>query len=399
MQIKRVAAALAFGLSVLAAGVSAQESAPQYGKWGFDLAGADKATQPGDDFFRYANGTWLDKTAIPADKPGYSLRLAMTDLTEQRLRDIMQAAAATSGREPASLEGKVGAFYKSFMDEAHIDALGAKAIARELDAVRGAKSRDDLAALMGRTSIDFEGTLFGFGTDVDLKDPKRYAVYLGQGGLGLPDRDYYLKSDFAKQRAAYEAYATKLLTLLAWKNPGKAAKEVVAFETKVAEASWTKAQQRDINAIYNPMTIAELGAFAPGFAWPAFLKQAQLGEVKRVIVAEKSAVPKLAAIYAHTPVETLKAWQAVHLADNAAYYLSAPFADAYFDMHNKTLSGQQAQTARWKRGVHAVSGGDYLTSDRVDTFGNLGWAVGQLYTAKYFPPQSKAKIEELVANL
>ena len=399
MQTRKVAPALVFGLAAIAAGASAQESTPQYGKWGFDLAAADKATQPGDDFFRYANGAWLDKSAIPADKPGYSLRLAMTDLTEQRLRDLMDAAAATSGHEPTSLEGKVGAFYKSFMDEAHIDKLGGKAIARELDAVRGAKSRDDLAALMGRTTVDFEGSLFGFGTDVDLKDPNRYAVYVGQSGLGLPDRDYYLKADFAKQKAAYEAYAAKLLTLLAWKNPGQAAKDIVAFETQVAEASWTKAQQRDINAIYNPMTIAELSAFAPGFAWTAFLKQAQLGDIKRIIVTEKSAVPKLAAIYMRTPVETLKAWQAVHIADNAAYYLSAPFAEAYFDMHNKTLSGQQAQTARWKRGVHAVSGGDYLTGDRVDTFGNMGWGVGQLYTAKYFPPQSKVKIEELVANL
>jgi putative endopeptidase len=219
MQIRKMAVALMLGLATLAAGVTAQESTPQYGKWGFDLDGADKTAQPGDDFFRYANGAWLDKTAIPADKPGYSLRLAMTDLTEQRLRDIMQAAAAP-GHEPNSLEGKVGAFYKSFMDEARIDALGAKAIARQLDAVRSAKSRDDLAALMGRSSVDFEGSLFAFGTDVDLKDPKRYAVYLGQGGLGLPDRDYYLKADFAKQKAAYEAYAAKLLTLLAWKNPG-----------------------------------------------------------------------------------------------------------------------------------------------------------------------------------
>ena len=398
MQTRKIAPTLMLGLAVLAAGASAQESAPQYGKWGFDLAGADKTAQPGDDFFRYANGTWLDQTAIPADKPGYSLRLAMTDQTEQRLRDIMQAAAS-SDHEPASIEGKVGAFYKSFMDEARIDSLGAKAIAGQLDAVRAAKSRDDLAALMGRTAVDFEGSLFAFGTDVDLKDPKRYAVYVGQSGLGLPDRDYYLEADFAKQKAAYEAYAAKLLRLLAWKNPGQAAKDVVAFETKVAEASWTKAQQRDINAVYNPMTVAELGAFAPGFAWTAFLKQAQLADLKRIIVTEKSAVPKLAAIYMHTPVETLKAWQALRVADNAAYYLSAAFADAYFDMHSKTLSGQQAQTARWKRGVHAVSGGDYLTGERVDTFGNLGWAVGQLYTAKYFPPQSKAKIEALVANL
>ncbi|MGH8122331.1 MAG: M13 family metallopeptidase, partial [Rudaea sp.] len=161
----------------------------------------------------------------------------------------------------------------------------------------------------------------------------------------------------------------------------------------------SKAEQRDPVAVYNPMTIAELSAFAPGFAWPGFLKQAQLGDLKRIVVGEKSAFPKLAAIYAQTPIDTLKAWQAMHTADNAAYYLSTPFADAYFDLHNKTLLGQQAQSARWKRGVHAVSGGDYGVGDRIDTFGNLGWAVGQLYTGKYFPPAAKAKIEGLVVNL
>jgi len=399
MQTRRIVASLLIGLAAVAGAVSAQDAKPQYGPWGFDLAGADKSTRPGDDFFRFANGTWIDKTEIPADKPGYSLRLAMTDLTEQRLHELMEAAAKTAGHEPKTLDGKVGAFYKSYMDEARIDALGAKAIGKQLDSVRGAKSRDQLAALMGRTAVDFEGSLFNFGTDVDLKDPKRYAVYLGQGGLGLPDRDYYLKADFAKQKAAYEAYAEKLLTLAGWKGAAEAAKAVIAFETKIAEASWTKSQQRDPNAIYNPMTVDELAAFAPGFAWRAFLEQAQLGQAKRFIVAEKSAFPKLAELFAKTSLDTLKAWQAMHVADNAAFYLSAPFADAYFELHNKTLSGQQAQSARWKRGVHAVSGGDYGVGDRFDTFGNLGWAVGQLYSAKYFPAESKAKIEELVTNL
>ena len=399
MQTRRIVASLLIGLAAVAGAVSAQDAKPQYGPWGFDLAGADRSTRPGDDFFRFANGTWIDKTEIPADKPGYSLRLAMTDLTEQRLHELMEAAAKTAGHEPKTLDGKVGAFYKSYMDEARIDALGAKAIGKQLDSVRGAKSRDQLAGLMGRTAVDFEGSLFNFGTDVDLKDPKRYAVYLGQGGLGLPDRDYYLKADFAKQKAAYEAYAEKLLTLAGWKGAAEAAKAVIAFETKIAEASWTKSQQRDPNAIYNPMTVDELAAFAPGFAWRAFLEQAQLGQAKRFIVAEKSAFPKLAELFAKTSLDTLKAWQAMHVADNAAFYLSAPFADAYFELHNKTLSGQQAQSARWKRGVHAVSGGDYGVGDRFDTFGNLGWAVGQLYSAKYFPAESKAKIEELVTNL
>ena len=398
MRFRQVAVACALAILVSGAG-AADHAKPQYGAWGFDIAGADKATKPGDDFFRYANGAWLDKTEIPADKPGYSLRLAMTDQVEQRLHEIMEAAAAKAEHEPQTLDGKVGAFYRSFMDETRIDALGAKAIAAQVDAVRNAKTRDDLAALMGRTTSDFEGTLFNLATDIDLKDPKKYAVYVGQGGLGLPDRDYYLKPDFATQKSAYEAYAAKLLTLVGWSDPAKAAKDVVAFETKVADASWTKSQQRDINAIYNPMSIAELGKFAPGFGWAGFLKQASLGDLPRIIVAEKSAFPKLTAIYAATSLDTLKAWQAVRVADNAAYYLSKPFADAYYEMHNRTLSGQQAQTVRWKRGVHAVSGGDYGVGDRNDTFGNLGWAVGQLYSDKYFPAQSKQKIEELVANL
>ncbi len=149
--LKTVSACALFAVTV---GALAQGGSPQYGAWGFDVEGADKATKPGDDFFRYANGAWLDKTAIPGDKPGYSLRLAMTDRVEQRLHDMMEAAAKQGGHEPKSIEGKIGAFYNSFMDESHIEALGAKAISAQLDAVRHAKSRDELAALMGRTNTD-----------------------------------------------------------------------------------------------------------------------------------------------------------------------------------------------------------------------------------------------------
>ena len=387
-------------LAALVAGPAhAADAKPQYGSWGFDLSGADKATKPGDDFFRYANGTWVGKTDIPADKSAVSLRLAMTDTTEQRLHAMMENAATLSAHEPTTLEDKVGAFYKSYMDETRIEALGAKAIAPQLDAVHHAKTRGDLAALMGRDNLDFEGSLFNIFIDVDLKDPKRYAVYISQGGLGLPDRDYYLKPDFATQKAAYEVYVAKLLALSGWEQPDAAAKDVVAFETRIAEASWTKVEQRDPVATYNPMAIADLQKLASDFAWPGFLREAQLGDLQRIVVAEKSAFPKLATVYAQTPIGTIKAWHAAHIADNAAFYLSRPFADAYFEMHNKTLSGQQAQAVRWKRGVHAVSGGDYGVGERNDTFGNLGWAVGQLYTATYFPPESKAKIEELVTNV
>ena len=377
----------------------ADQAKPQYGAWGYDSAGTDKNTKPGDDFFRYANGAWLDKAQIPADKPAVSLRLEMTDRTEGRLHDMMEGAAKTASHQPTDLSGKMGAFYKAFMDEGRIDSLGAKPLDPLLADVKAAKSREALAALMGRTNADFEGSLFNLFIDVDLKDPKKYALYVNQGGLGLPDRDYYLDKSFADPKAKYEAYVAQLLHFVNWPNADAQAKDVVAFETRVAEASWTKAQQRDPVAVYNPMAVGELEKFAPGFAWKPFLDQAGLGKLDRVVVGEKTAFPKLAAIFAQTPVETLQAWQAFHIADNAAPYLSKNFTDAYFEMRDKTLSGQKAQKVRWKRGVFAVSGGDFGVGDRFGTFGTMGWGVGQLYSAKYFPPSAKAKIEALVVNL
>ena len=248
----------------------------KYGAWGFDLAGMDSATKPGDDFFRFANGIWIDKTQIPPDKPAYSLRLAMTDLTEQRLREMMESLGAKPIENPATLAEKVGAFYRSFTDEARIEQLGAKPIESELSALKDAKTRDDFAALMGRTTTDFQFSLFNPMIDADLKDPKKYAFYLTQAGIGLPDRDYYLKPDFAAQKSAYQNHVATVLKLLDWPDADKNAKDVVDFETKIAEASWTKAQQRDFNAIYNPMSLQDLKKFVPGFAWDRFLADAKM---------------------------------------------------------------------------------------------------------------------------
>ncbi|HEY3778457.1 MAG TPA: M13 family metallopeptidase [Rhizomicrobium sp.] len=388
-------AAVLFCAAVLASSALAADK-PQYGTWGFDATGVDSHTRPGDDFFGYANGAWLDRTTIPADKPAWSLRLAMNDTIEARLHDLMEKAAAKN--ETSDLEGKVGGFYKAFMDEAHVDSLGARPIAPELDAVRHATSRDELAGLMGRATNDFESAIFNIITDVDLKDPKHYAVYLSQGGLGLPDRDYYLEPRFASARAAYQAYAAKLLTLIGWPDAQARAKDIVDFETKIASVSWTKAQDRDVQALYNPMSVAELVKFAPGFAWKPFLDRAQLGSREQVIVAEKSAFPKIAAVYAAAPLDTIRAWQAFHIADAAAPYLSHDFDAAWFDLHDRTLAGQQKEEVRWKRAVHRVAGGDCGASPG-DCFGTLNWAVGQLYTARYFPPSAKARIEDLVAHL
>ncbi len=377
----------------------AQPARPQYGAWGYDLSAMDRSVKPGDDFNRYANGAWLDRTTIPADKPAASLRYDMSDLAESRLHDLMEAAAAKAAVQPTTLEGKMGAFYKAFMDERRVAALGARPLAPELAAIRAAKSRDDIAALMGRLQVDFYGSIFSVSTDVDLKDVGHYAVYAGQSGLGLPNRDYYLQPSFAPQKAAYQAYAAKLLTLLGWPDPAANAKAVVDFETRVAEASWTKAEQRLVDKTYNPKDRQALASLTPGFAWDRFLAAAGLGEQGRIVVSEVTAFPKIAAVYASTPLETLKAWEAFTVADNASFYLSPAFADARFQFRDKTLSGQPEEKLRWKRAVHAVSGGDCYGDDRIDCFGNIGFGVGQVYVARYFPPSAKAKIQDLVANL
>lgn len=393
---------LVFALALAGASLSAgyaENGKPEYGTWGYDAAGGDPATKPGDNFFRFANGAWLDKTEIPGDKPGYSLRLAMTDRVEARLHDMIEAASQDVGHAPQDLPGKIGAFYKSFMDEAAVEQRGVGAIEPELKAIRDAATRDDLARLMGRAAADFESTLFGFYIDVDLKDPTKYAFYLSQGGLGLPDRDYYLKDDFKEEKAAYARYVGDLLKLIAWPDAENAARSVVELETKVADASWAKAEQRDPVALYNPMSVDELASMCAGFGWKDFLIAANMPGLDHVIVGEKSAFPKLCAIFSEAALDTLKAWQAFHVADNAAPYLSKAFVDAYFELHDKTMAGQKEQQTRWKRAITAVGGGDFIASGRFGSFGTMGFGVGQLYSEKYFPPASKAKIEALVANL
>jgi putative endopeptidase len=396
---RRVLSGALLGASLVWAVAAMAADKPLYGAFGLDTAGFDKATVPGDDFFRYANGTWLDHHAIPADKPAVSLRLEMTDRTEARLHAMMEAAAAKVGHQPNDLEGKAGAFYKAFMDEARIEKLGLTPVAPELSAINAAKDLDDIAATMGQSNIDFDASLFAVNIDVDLKDPKKYAVYMGQAGLGLPDRDYYLQKSFAEVKAKYQAYVAQLLTLAHWPNADAAAASVVDFETKIADASWTKVQERDPNAMYQPMTVAELEKFAPGFAWKHFFAAMDVGAVPMIVIGDKTATPKLAALCAATPLDTLKAWAAFHVIDGASPFLAKPFADAWYDMHDKTLSGQAQQRVRWKRAVQAVSGTDFGAGGSFGVFGTMGFGVGQLYTAKYFGPEAKSKIEVLVNNV
>lgn len=224
---------------------------------GFDASGQNTAIHPGDDFYAFANGGWMERTVIPPDKPSYSLWMKATDLIESRLRELMENDG-----------GKVGAFYKSYMNEKKVEELGIKRFEADLEAVRRTKTHEELWSLLGRHQFEFVRPLLGLDTAVDSMQPEKYAVFVHQAGLGLPDRDYYLSTKFQEVKSKYEGYVRTLLSLAGW--PEEMAKEIVQFETEVAEASWTKSETRDQVATYNPMTREELKSFAPEVAWDRF---------------------------------------------------------------------------------------------------------------------------------
>ena len=354
------------------------------GTWGFDAQGENPAVKPGDDFYNYANGRFLDELQIPADKSRYGLDYIMSDTAERQVRAILESTQAPAGSDAADAI-KTRALYHAFMDQGRIDALGSRPLQPDLAAVRAVKTRDQLAVLQSKVGT-FQGSLFGVDIGADAKTPDRYAVYIGQAGLGLPDRDYYLKPEFAAKKAKYQAYVAAMLKLAGWAEPEAMAKDVVAFETRIADASWSRVQERDPDATYNPTTVADLARAAPGYPWRAMLDTAELKGVDHVVVGEKTALPKIAAIYQQTPLKVLKAWAAFQLVDQAAPYLPDRFEDPHFAFRGTVLTGQPEQRARWKRAVSV--------DNEV-----MGEAVGRVYVAKYFPPEAKAKIRDLVENL
>jgi len=359
---------------------------PNYGVWGFDVAGMDPAIKPGNNFYGYADGRAIAALKIPGDQTRWGSFSVLAELSDNRVRTIVEQEAATAPLAPTTSDAKVGAFFKAFMDQARIEQLGVSPLKLDLDAVRAVTSKDELAALMGRASEGYLSSVFDFGIAPDEKNPDVYAVYLSQSGLGLPDRDYYLTPQFADKKVKYQAYVAKMLGLAGWPDADAAAKAILDLETQIATASWARDEERDPNKVYNPTSVAALAQTAPGFAWRPFLDAAGLSDVDRVVVAENTAFPKLAAIYAATPLETLKAWEAFHIVDSAAPFLPDAFVQARFDFRNHTLSGQPEIAPRWKRGVSIVAGG-------------MGEAIGEVYVERYFPPASKAKMLELTAEL
>jgi putative endopeptidase len=347
-----------------------------FGTWGVDLGARDTSVKPGDDFDKYANGGWFARTEIPADQASAGVDYDVYNLTQRQLRQLVTGAAATS---------QVGGLYQSFMDEARVEALGAKPLMADIAAVQAIKDRSGMARFMGASQGTFGASIVSGEPYADSNDPTTNVLWLGQGGLGLPDRDYYLNDSFKPQRDAYRAYIVRTMKMIGDAAPEKAADAILAFETEVAKVSWAIADRRDIGKINNPMSSAELAAYAPGLDWDAWFAGANIAPQKRIIVNENSAIRDIAALYAKTPLDTLRLWQEFHVADNAANYLSKDWVDSRFE-YSKALSGVSELRPRWKRGLRLVDG-------------SLGELVGEEYAKAYFPASAKAKMETLVANL
>jgi putative endopeptidase len=361
-------------------------AAKRYGTWGVDLEGMDRSVDPGDDFFRYVNGKWVASTQIPPDQTRFGAFNLLRDLSELRVRAIVDRWAADKNLKAGTDEAKVAALYRTFLDEAAAEKLDAKPIEPHLEAVKKAESHAGVARLMGRSAASFGRSFFGAAVFDDAKNPEKYALYLSQSGIGLPDREYYLRDNFKPQKERYQQYAADMLRLAGWEEPEKNAAEIVALETKIAEAQWTRAESRDRDKTYNPMTIVELEKTAPGFPWAVFAKEAGIDKSERAVVRQNTALPKIAKIFADTPLATLKAWQAFHITEDAAPLLSKRFVDTEWEFRSKFLNGAQEQRPRWKRAVGAAEGA-------------MGEAIGRTYVNEYFPPESKAMMEKLVADL
>ncbi|RZT54770.1 endothelin-converting enzyme [Sphingomonas sp. BK036] len=354
---------------------------PQIGDFGFDMAGRDTSVTPGTDFFDYTNGGWVKATPIPADRSSYGMFHVLQDLSLARTRTILDAAATKPG-------DKVGDFYTSFMDEAAVNAKGAAPVKPMLAALRATKDKTALVTEIARLQRQGVGGLVGVGVQQDDKDPTTYVVGLGQSGLGLPDRDYYLKDDakLATIRTAYQAYLTRMLTLAGEPNAAARAAAVFNMEKGLATAHWTRIESRDADKTYNKWTAADFAAKAPGFPWAQYMTAMGVAGRPFYLVAQPTAFTGEAKVFADTPLAVVQDYAMLKVLRAYAPYLSSDFDKTNFGFYGTTLSGTPEQQVRWKRGVSTVSGA-------------MGEAIGQQYVAKYFPPASKAAADDLVKNV
>nr|WP_295658958.1 M13-type metalloendopeptidase [Polymorphobacter sp.] len=376
---------LGAALMVVAA---APASKPTYGDYGFDTAGMDRSVTPGNDWGRFANGKYIDDLVIPDDRSNYGMFTKLRDLSQERTRGLVEAAAAANA--PAGSETrKIGDYYASFLDTATIEKKGLSPLQPRLDAIAAIGDRTKLAATLGDLNREGIDAPVNLRLRQDLKNPDIYSVYIGQGGLGMPDRDYYLDTKnpkFADVRTKYEAYVAQLLTLAGVPDAAAKAKMVYDLEAKLAAVQWSRVERRQVDKTYNPVATAELAAKDPGVDWTPFLTAAGVASQPRIIVSNPSAIAGTAKLVADEPLAAWQAYLTFHTLDRWAPLLPATFVDAKFAFSGTVLSGQPVNQERWKRGVDA-------TSDA------LGEAVGKLYVAKYFAPDAKAKADALVKNI
>ena len=385
----RIAACLVLSGAALAATPPAQQH-------GLDVAGIDKSVAPGDDFFRYANGSWLKTTEIPADRSSYGSGVQLTELTAERTAELIRTAAAKAA---AGTEGrKIGDYYNSFMDEAAIESKAAGPLQPALKAIDAIKTRVALARALGatlRADVDVLNNtnlhtenLFGLWVAQDLDDPARYSPFLLQGGLGMPDRDYYLNPSqkMADIRAQYQAHVAAVLELVHLPDARARAERVFALEHRMAEAHTSRADSEDVRKGDNHWALKDFAARAPGLDWTAFFAAAGLGAQREFVVWQPGALSALSALTASQPLEVWQDYLRFHLIERNSAYLPKAFDAEHFAFHSRVLQGTPQQRPRWKRAVDE-------TSDA------LGEAVGKLYVERYFPPSEKARAEAMVRNL
>jgi putative endopeptidase len=360
---------------------AAAANRPQIGAFGFDLAGMDRSVAPGDSFYRYANGNWDRTTEIPADRANYGMFTVLADLSQTRTREIIEAAARTPG-------SRIGDFYASFMDEAAVNAAGITPLRPSLARIQAIANRSDWAAESGRLFRQNVTAPFNGYVNSDERNPNEMIARLTQSGLGLPDRDYYLSEDAGQvaKRTAYQAYLAQLLTLAGESNAAERAAAVVAFERGIAQAHWTRIQNRDEEATYNKWTLAQFAERAPGFDWARYFEATGLAGQQNILVSQPSTFTATAHLVSETPLPVLKDYLMLRLVDGAAPFLSQPFVDANFAFRGTVLNGTPQNQDRWKRAT------DLVTASLADD-------VSQIYVQRYFPPEAKRAADELVRNV
>jgi putative endopeptidase len=382
-QEKPVAAVVTPPASPASTGAKADIGA-KIGTMGLDLTAGKPQAKPGDDFNVYASGNWFDHFEIPADRSSFGAFNELDELSKNRVRQIIETASGSQSAAGTPAQ-KIGDYYAAYMDQGAIEANGMGPAQDDLKKISSAHSKKDVATLFGLAGF---ASLFDIDLPPDLRNPDQYSVVISQSRLGLPDRDYYLKDDpkLAEIREKYTAYIEQTLQLASVPQAHVKAHDIMAFETQVAQLQWPIEKRRDVDATYNPRTKAQLLEFAPGFPWQSFFDASEIGSRQALVLSEIDAIKDLAALFRKTTLPTLEAYLTFHYLSDHAAYLPKKFDDARFDFYGRTLRGQPQQRERWKRAVDEVND-------------SLGEQVGQLYVAKYFPPESKAMMQQLVANL